>query len=193
MNCISPNNKTNDCKSNQEVDTIAKFQCKPYYVPYDSLEVSNALNEIQCGHDGNWIGKNNLEQFACREGNIIQLLLISKINPFVNHCKKIVYSECGKRLGNPKPQIVHGKPTNQTFWPWHATLFSAINNYWHFICGGSIIRSSVIVTAAHCVAPGNRKGNETLYTIVVGAINSNFTENQVAANVEYGIQFFNVS
>lgn len=79
------------------------------------------------------------------------------------------------------PPIVHGKVTNITYWPWHATIFKRRNVFsdFHYICGGTIIRNGVILTAAHCITKTGTSIVEDLdlLTVIVGTLSSNYTQN----------------
>lgn len=81
---------------------------------------------------------------------------------------------------NPKPLIVNGVATNITSWPWHVAIFQKVESEFYYICGGSIIRNGIVLTAAHCVsAPDGTpyKNPKRLYKIIAGAISSNYSEN----------------
>lgn len=56
-----------------------------------------------------------------------------------------VFRECGTR--SKLPRIIGGTEATLGRWPWQVALY---HNSKH-VCGGSIITSQWIVTAAHCV------------------------------------------
>ncbi|XP_071443113.1 serine protease gd-like isoform X2 [Hetaerina americana] len=58
---------------------------------------------------------------------------------------------CGRIAPRPTLLISHGKPTERGDWPWHAAIYKSEKNDLIYICGGSIIRKRMILTAAHCV------------------------------------------
>lgn len=63
-----------------------------------------------------------------------------------------VVSYCGRRLVNHKALIKNGFPSNEEDWPWQAAIYHiGVNLNIAFKCGGSIINSNSILTAAHCV------------------------------------------
>ena len=68
-----------------------------------------------------------------------------------------VYSNCGRRLVNHEALIVDGTESKEGFWPWHASIFH-IDLYWNtkYKCGGTLINSYAILTAAHCVYENGR-------------------------------------
>lgn len=74
--------------------------------------------------------------------------------------------ECGKRP--PLPRVLGGEEAFPHSWPWQAMI--EVKNRkdakWQHKCGGSLIHSEWIVTAAHCLAfsPDPR-----IYRIVLGA------------------------
>lgn len=65
---------------------------------------------------------------------------------------------CGRRLVNRKALIKNGYPSNEGDWPWHAAIYHiGVNLDIAFKCGGSILNSNSILTAAHCVHEYNRQ------------------------------------
>ena len=60
-------------------------------------------------------------------------------------------------------RVVNGQDASPHSWPWQISLSKRGGH----ICGGSLIRSNWIVTAAHCV---NRDPTPSTYTVVVGKI-----------------------
>merc|ERR1712226_860996 len=63
-------------------------------------------------------------------------------------------SNCGRSNVKKAPHIVGGQDATRGQWPWQVSLRNAANR--HF-CGGVIINSNWVLTAAHCV-DGNSAG-----------------------------------
>ena len=59
-------------------------------------------------------------------------------------------NSCGI-AGESTPFILYGSDSKQGSWPWIAAIFKARSN--SFICGGTLITTNVVITAAHCVHP----------------------------------------
>jgi secreted trypsin-like serine protease len=59
--------------------------------------------------------------------------------------------QCGNVVPKANPLIVHGEETYQGQFPWHAALYLSEIGSLKYICGGSLVTMSSIVTAAHCV------------------------------------------
>ena len=64
----------------------------------------------------------------------------------------LVSSDCGRRFGlyssiRRSRRIVGGRESVPNSWPWMVVLFF---NQTKLSCGGSIIKSSWVITAAHC-------------------------------------------
>lgn len=58
---------------------------------------------------------------------------------------------CGVAPSNVRPLVAHGQVANVGDFPWFAGIFrdDGGNNYQH-ICGGSLISTEIVVSAAHC-------------------------------------------
>ncbi|RZF45138.1 hypothetical protein LSTR_LSTR000548 [Laodelphax striatellus] len=51
----------------------------------------------------------------------------------------------------PVPLITNGRQTTQGQWPWHIAIYRTTGPESNYICGGTLITSDVVLTAAHCV------------------------------------------
>lgn len=56
---------------------------------------------------------------------------------------------CG--ISEPVGRIYNGEPISREYVPWMVQLFTPVNSTDGHACGGSIITSNVILTAAHCL------------------------------------------
>lgn len=74
---------------------------------------------------------------------------------------------CGKRQNLMIPLSVQGE-SQRYDWPWHVALFHKVNsNRSRYMCGGTLISSYYILTAAHCVF--RSRSNETAnLTVALG-------------------------
>ena len=72
-------------------------------------------------------------------------------------------AKCGRRVYQPS-RVVNGEDAAPNSWPWQISLRVRGRH----ICGGSLIRSNWVVTAAHCV---DRNPSPSGYTVVVGTLN----------------------
>ena len=99
----------------------------------------------------------------------------------------MVLLACGVSTGvKAEPLIINGVRTNRTSVPWHASLFIRINDSaWTYLCGGSIIRNQVILTAAHCIAWNHERVNDPKnFRVVLGAVSSNYNQNTPASGAK---------
>lgn len=71
--------------------------------------------------------------------------------------------DCGKSSSPPNTRIVGGTKAVNGAWPWQVSL----QIQGHHVCGGSIIGSSWILSAAHCF---NTLSNRRLWTVRAGDI-----------------------
>lgn len=64
---------------------------------------------------------------------------------------------CGRRLINHEALIVNGYASKEGDWPWHtAILHIGINQNIEYKCGGTLLNSHSVLTAAHCVYENDR-------------------------------------
>jgi len=91
-----------------------------------------------------------------------------------SHCKDTSACQCGKRKFYLQDHILGGKDAKKNEFPWAAyiKLSSTKANKRGLICGGSLINSKFVVTAAHCLSERDTSGViQHLYddiTIVLG-------------------------
>lgn len=65
---------------------------------------------------------------------------------------------CGQRSRVPVPLIANGLKSIEGDWPWHAGIFHLnVALDIQYKCGGTVITSSAILTAAHCVHENDRQ------------------------------------
>ncbi|CAH0718453.1 unnamed protein product, partial [Brenthis ino] len=58
---------------------------------------------------------------------------------------------CGQRKVKHNQLITHGLEARAGDWPWHVAISSISNSAFRYICGGSLISDTFVLTAAHCV------------------------------------------
>lgn len=58
--------------------------------------------------------------------------------------------ECGIVVTQIQPLIFHGVPASQAQFPWHAAIYYYSTQQLSYICGGSLISDTFVITAAHC-------------------------------------------
>lgn len=64
---------------------------------------------------------------------------------------------CGKRLVNHEALILNGQTSKEGDWPWHTGILHIQSNLnIEYKCGGTLINSQSVLTAAHCVYENSR-------------------------------------
>lgn len=65
--------------------------------------------------------------------------------------KLIGLKDCGKI---DQSLVKNETRTNDGDWPWHCALFHSENRTQRYLCDCTLIRSNIVLTAAHCVSSG---------------------------------------
>lgn len=64
---------------------------------------------------------------------------------------------CGRRSLQQTPLITNGLTSKKGDWPWHAGIFhTGLRLDVTYKCGGTVLNSNLILTAAHCVYENDR-------------------------------------
>lgn len=84
----------------------------------------------------------------------------------------------------PGYEAYRGEKTHPGLWPWHAAIFrygGTKKGQKHpvYICGGSLIRNGVVLTAAHCIADLRRNKAFPVeeFVVIIGALSGYYNEN----------------
>lgn len=130
---------------------IAKIECAFGYVK----PIGRGFNsELRCNADGQW---SNYKQ----------------------NCEM----ECGKLSSDDVTAFsIGGKSVNITKTPWHVGIYVSFgedSNY-KYQCGGTIISSNVVLSAAHCFWDESSMStySESLFTVVAGKYYRDYNSNE---------------
>ncbi|XP_068619025.1 melanization protease 1-like [Battus philenor] len=150
------------CKDCTRID-----QCEPAFqlVTTDkSATTASLLKNALCGHDG-------LPKVCCSDFTMSRTLIQNENTdepattpePEVeNHPNiNLLSGECGDVEGN---RIVGGVTTSLYEFPWLALIGYKVENTVVYNCGGTVINSRYVLTAAHCVYGKNK----TLASVRIG-------------------------
>jgi len=78
------------------------------------------------------------------------------------------FADCCYKCGiTRKTRIVGGQATEVNEYPW-ITLLNIVRNGKSYRCGGSLIASEWVVTAAHCVFHENQVASGSMITVILG-------------------------
>ncbi|XP_053311773.1 chymotrypsin-like elastase family member 1 [Spea bombifrons] len=69
----------------------------------------------------------------------------------------VLYGHCDEQLKflEENGRVVGGTDATKNAWPWQVSLQYLSGGYWYHTCGGSLIRTNWVLTAAHCVDSPN--------------------------------------
>lgn len=90
-------------------------------------------------------------------------------------------STCGRRLAAHNPLLINQSPTNQ--WPWHAAIYHLNNEQPEYECGGTLINSNLVLTAAHCITRSDKPLDNSKVSVSLGRLNLDKNESS-AQNFE---------
>jgi len=140
-----------DFKEKKIKPTICNFLTRSLSVCCDkSVKTTKPVKTLPADPVSLTCGKKNTQkvfkfQLGARQGNLAELLNDSPV----------------KLLNNLPPPVVGGNEVEENSYPWMAALGSRINDGVdggiRWFCGGSLISSNMILTAAHCIQePGSQ-------------------------------------
>ncbi|XP_070491941.1 serine protease gd-like isoform X2 [Chironomus tepperi] len=149
--CSNPNDKyRNDITINLEHNmSVTPLQ--------QSNHNRNKQNNQKYQNTQNSQNNRNTQQAQNIQRNPQQYQTTNRINPFEkNKYEKFAEynSQCGlpfQKLPESTGLVINGKPAKKGQFPWLAAYYHNGVRESGFICGGSLVSSKAIITAAHCI------------------------------------------
>lgn len=112
-------------------------------------------------------------QTTSRNASLIAIMHVVWIIPLLSLLCKLSLANssvnCGKQQIRTQNLIVNGFSTYAGQFPWHAALYHRTSaTSLEYVCGGSLISDTFVLTAAHCVQDGSREMNTKRVVIFLG-------------------------
>ncbi|CAH2101415.1 unnamed protein product [Euphydryas editha] len=93
------------------------------------------------------------------------------------HCDDGIWdyiAKCTPECGTATPQgmalVTDGRNAERGELPWHAGIYTKTSNPYQLICGGSLITTNIVISAAHCFWKGSGLSPSSDYAVAVGKI-----------------------
>ena len=145
-----------ECRPGPHLTGTRLFQaCLPHY----KATGPSSYSEMVCGEDGVW--------------------------KWVHGSHLTCIAECGLPRVSVKGHIVNGTTAESNNWPWNAAIFKRSGDQFLYLCGATLITSSALITAAHCV-DGTAEDLRVVLAPVssVWSVNANHAHTQILEHLQ---------
>ncbi|XP_038149143.1 elastase-1-like isoform X1 [Cyprinodon tularosa] len=125
---------------------------------------------------------------------MLRILLLTCLAAFV------AAQEQPRYLEDSLERVVGGQVSSPNAWPWQISLQYQSSGNWYHTCGGSLIRTGWVMTAAHCVdSPrtfrvvlgehdlNSNSGREQVISVSQIYVHSNWNSNSVASGYDIAL------
>ncbi|XP_068624117.1 chymotrypsin-like elastase family member 2B [Battus philenor] len=88
-----------------------------------------------------------------------------------NYAPPAEFASCGRRKVLHTELIVGGEKTKAGDWPWHVAIYRLYRNEIKYICGGTLLSTNFVLTAAHCASIRGQAVIPEILNVVLGKHN----------------------
>ncbi|CAH2062410.1 unnamed protein product, partial [Iphiclides podalirius] len=78
--------------------------------------------------------------------------------------------QCGRITPEGEFLIIEGRNAQRGELPWHTGIYSKVTTPYMQICGGSLVSTNVVISAAHCFWQGQLRQPASNYAVAVGKL-----------------------
>ncbi|KAH9510093.1 Serine protease 42 [Bulinus truncatus] len=136
-----------------------------------SVILSTISSHLACSIKKQWRHKSTVEYYKqiyqSKFNNDHQGQTYNISDRYAIEIRYIFKTPCGNMDYDPGSAIVDGADAPEKAWPWHVWVYSRYNE-----CGGVLIDSEWVLTAAHCI-----KLKDKMYSVYLGTHKKQFVSN----------------
>lgn len=150
FNGISPNSITSQENRNSQYQTQKTTSSPQYYQNYERTQSTQSNGNFQTNNNVQYTQSNQVTNPPTTPATSVERTETSNKRQSTSS----QYNQCGVR--DPKflkytGLIINGRPAQKGEFPWLVSYFHNGGDINAFICGGTLVSSKAVLTAAHCI------------------------------------------